>query len=88
MDITAYLFMAIAWFMFFGIPIISVILFFVFLIRYISAKRTNRVTPELFSNESVAERKTAFIAVSIICAVLLAIDFGILLLIGRAIAYM
>ncbi len=89
MDIVAaYFFIAMAWFMFFGIPIISVILFFVFLFRYISAKRKYGNAPEPFWKDMISERKTAFIAVSIICAVLLAIDFGILILIGRAIAYM
>lgn len=88
MDIMAYLFMAIAWFVFFGVPLGAVILFFVFLFRYVSAKRKYGNAPEPFWKDMISERKTAFIAVSIICAVLLAIDISIIVLFARAMAYM
>lgn len=88
MEITAYLFMAIASFVFFGVPLGAAILFFVFLFRYISAKRKYGNEPEPFWKDMISERKTAFIAVSIISVVLLAIDISIIVLFARAMAYM
>lgn len=72
----------------FGIPTLSLVLFFISLYRYVSAKRKNKRTPDTFSEAEIGARKMMLVIFSVITGVLLAILIGLTVLLYLAVAFM
>lgn len=75
-------------FLFFGIPIILVILFCICLYRYISAKKQNKVSPGTFSDAEIKSRKNMLIVLSAIVGIFAAIVISFIALLSMAVANM
>ena len=74
--------------LFFGIPVILLVLFGVSVYRYDSAKKRNQAVPGTFSEEEIKKRKTMLIVLSVIAGVLAAVVIGFVVLLYMAIAFM
>ena len=74
--------------LFFWIPAALVVLFFVSLFRYISARSKNRKAPGTFPPEEMKRRKIMLIVFSVIAGILAAIVIGVTALLFWAIAHM
>ena len=74
--------------LFFGIPIILIILFGISLYRYLSAKKQNKEMPGSFSDSEIKKRKVMLIILSAIAGVLSVIVIGFIGLLFMAVAYM
>ena len=72
----------------FGLPLISLALFFVSLFRYRTARKKNRKVPGTFAEEEMKKRKTALIAFSAVAAVFAAAFITIAILFALSIKYM
>jgi len=72
----------------FTVPIAAIILFFVCLIRYNRAKRTQQQSPEEISAEEVRFRKRCLILFSVLLGVALAVGIGFMILFSMALAHM
>ena len=72
----------------FGIPTLSLVLFFISLYRYVSAKRKNKRTPDTFSEAEMGERKMMLVIFSVVTGVLLSILIGLTVLLYLAVAFM
>lgn len=72
----------------FGLPLISLALFFVSLFRYRTARKKNRKVPGTIAEEEMKKRKTALIAFSAVAAVFVAAFITIAILFALSIKYM
>lgn len=72
----------------FGVPTLSLALFFISLYRYVSAKRKNKRTPDAFSEAEIGARKMMLVIFSVISGVLLSILIGLTVLLCLAVAFM
>ena len=72
----------------FGVPTLSLALFFISLYRYVSAKRKNKRTPGTFSEAEIGARKMMLVIFSVITGVLLSILIGLTVLLCLAVAFM
>lgn len=72
----------------FGVPMLSLALFFISLYRYVSAKRKNKRTPDAFSEAEIGARKMMLVIFSVVTGVLLAILIGLTVLLCLAVAFM
>ena len=75
-------------FLFFGIPIILIILFCICLGRYISAKKQNKLSPDTFSDTEIKKRKNMLIVLSVIVCIFAAIVIFFITLLSMAVANM
>ena len=74
--------------LFFGIPLASVVLFVVSLVRYISAKRAIKRQPDTCEKRELIARRNVLIVASCIAGVLVAVVVAIVILLWMAIAFM
>ena len=72
----------------FGVPTLSLALFFISLYRYVSAKRKNKRTPDAFSEAEIGARKMMLVIFSVVSGVLLSILIGLTVLLCLAVAFM
>lgn len=80
----AYLVSALFWI----IPTVAVVGFFVSLFMYFNAKKKNKRAPGTFSDEAVKVRKTWFIIFSLITGTMLAAVVALTILLYTAVAFM
>ena len=80
----AYLVSALFWI----IPTVAVVGFFVSLFMYFNAKNKNKRAPGAFSDEAVKVRKTWFIIFSLIAGTMLAAVVALTILLYMAVAFM
>ena len=73
---------------FYFTPIILLVLFVIFLCRYLFAKKKNKVAPGTFTDEDIEERKITLIAISIAAGVAVIVVGGIFVLLCMAVAHM
>ncbi len=73
---------------FYGSPIIAIIVSFYKLSKYRNAKLTHIMNPESYTSEDVKDMKKGVIISFVVSAVLIAVTTGILILLGNAISYM
>lgn len=73
---------------FYSVPIGLIVLFFVSLFRYISAKKQNNASPSTFADVEIQKRKIILIVISVVTGVITAIVIGFMILMFMAIAYM
>ncbi len=75
-------------FLFFGIPVMLIILFCICLYRYIFAKKQNKVSPGIFSDAEIKERKNMLIGLSATVGIFAIIVIGFIALLSMAVANM
>lgn len=80
----AYLVSALFWI----VPTVAVVGFFVSLFMYFNAKKKNKRAPGTFSDEAVKVRKTWFIIFSLIAGAMLAAVVALVILLYTAVAFM
>ena len=80
----AYLVSALFWI----IPTVAVVGFFISLFMYLYAKKKNKRAPGTFSDEAVKVRKTWFIIFSLIAGTMLAAVAALVILLYTAVAFM
>ena len=80
----AYLVSALFWI----IPTVAFVGFFVSLFMYFSAKRKNKRAPGSISDASMKLRKTWFVVFSLIAGSMLAAGIALIILLYMAVAYM
>ena len=80
----AYLVSALFWI----IPTVAVVGFFISLFMYLYAKKKNKRAPGTFSDEAVKVRKTWFIIFSLIAGTMLAAVVALTILLYMAVAFM
>ena len=80
----AYLVSALFWI----IPTVAFVGFFVSLFMYFSAKRRNKRSPGSISDASMKSRKTWFVVFSLIAGSMLAAGIALIILLYMAVAYM
>ena len=80
----AYLVSALFWI----IPTVAFVGFFVSLFMYFYAKKKNKRAPGTYSEASVKARKTWFIVFSLIAGSMLAAGIALIILLYMAVAYM
>lgn len=73
---------------FFGTPLVAIIIFGICLYCFISAKKANKANPGTFSNETIKKRKLALIITSIVAGAIVFMTISIMIEITLAIAYM
>ena len=73
---------------FYGIPVILLIFFFVCLYRFLSARKKNKINPGSFSDESMKLRKILLIISSIMLACLVIVVVAFIAILSSAVAYM
>ena len=73
---------------FFTVPTVSVILFLLYLIRYIHVKKKNRQIPGTYSDAKVSAIKEALIVFTTLASVFVGVVIGAILLLYAAAAYM
>lgn len=74
--------------LFFGVPLLLLVLFGVSLYRYITAKRRNEAEPGTFSEEEMKSRKTALLVTAVLAGIIALAVVGFVALLFMAIAYM
>lgn len=75
-------------FLFFAIPVLSIIFFGISLYRFCSAKSANKKSPESFPPSEIKKRLILLIVSSVIMSVLLFIVIGLIVILLMVIAYM
>ena len=80
----AYLVSALFWL----VPTVAVVGFFISLFMYFFAKKKNKRAPGTFSDEEVKIRRTWFIIFSLIAGSMLAVLVALTILLYMAVAYM
>ena len=75
-------------FLFFAIPVLSIIFFGISLYRFCSAKSANKKSPESFPPSEIKKLLILLIVSSIIMGALLLIVIGCIVMLFMAIAYM
>lgn len=73
---------------FYGSPIIAVIILFYKLFKYRNAKLNSIIKPELYTDEDIKDMKKGVIVSFVVAVTLSAVTTGILILLGNAISYM
>ena len=73
---------------FFTVPTVSVILFLLYLFRYIHVKKKNRQIPGTYSDAKVSAIKEALIVFTTLASVFVGVVIGAILLLYAALAYM
>jgi ABC-type Fe3+ transport system permease subunit len=74
--------------LFFLIPVVLLVLFGIFLHRYLAAKRENRKFPGTYSDAEIRRRGNAVVIMAIIAGTLIAVVAGFVALFFMAIAFM
>ena len=74
--------------LFFGIPVILIVLFGISVYRYVSAVKQNKQAPGTFSPEEIKKRRIALIIFSVVAGVLAAVVIGFVWLLFMAVAFM
>ena len=74
--------------LFFGVPILLLVLFGASLYRYITARKRNEEEPGTFPEEEMKSRKTALVVTSILMGIVALVAVGFVALLFMAIAYM
>ncbi|MBQ8858720.1 MAG: hypothetical protein IJ012_02905 [Clostridia bacterium] len=74
--------------LFFGIPLLLLVLYAVCIFRYVRAKRANRLVIGAYSDVEVRKRRNAVVVLSVVIGVMLAAVVGFVLLLYMAIAFM
>ena len=64
--------------LFFAIPIASILFFIISLIRFLSAKKQNKQTPDTYSKKQITTRKIVMIISAVLMALFLIIVIGII----------
>lgn len=75
-------------FLFLGVPAILIVLFFVSLFLYVSAKQQNRKAPGTVPPEVLKRRKIFLIVFAVIAGVIVVVFAGVAALLFLAIAFM
>ena len=75
-------------FLFYAIPLLSLALFVLSLVRYLLARRANKITPGRFSPQEIKKREITLLIFMFIVGVFLAIIVGCVALLALAVAYM
>jgi hypothetical protein len=74
--------------LFFALPIASVVLLIISIVRYIVARKRNKAVPNTYSDAEIRNRKIMMIAMIIIAGVLVTIVISLMSLLLLAVAYM
>ncbi len=75
-------------FAFLSVPVIAIIYFIISLVRYQSAKKKNKQTPDTYNKEEIKTRKKHLIISSCVAGILFAIIIAFVCLFFIGIAYM
>lgn len=72
----------------YGLPVVVVVFYVVCLVRFMSAKRKNRLVPDTFSADEMKKRKIMLIVASVLAGALVLFVLGLIALMFMAVAYM
>lgn len=75
-------------FMFFAVPVASIIFFVVSLVLFLKAKSANKKNPNAFNASRLTARKVMFIVSSALAFVVVSVVVSIIILLYMAVAYM
>ena len=75
-------------FLTYALPITAVVLFVISLVRYIRARRANRLAPETYNKRQMTDRLVWLIVTGVITGVMVLMIGGFMLLLLMAVAFM
>ena len=75
-------------FLFYGIPVVAVVLFIVCLVRYRMAKKKNKLEPGTYSEKEVKQRKLLAVVSGIIAGTFVVIILSFIALLFLDVAFM